>query len=39
MVDHVSPGLRDVARSGRFYDAFVLDPDGCRIEAATFAPA
>jgi extradiol dioxygenase family protein len=43
MIDHVSIGVRDVAKTKRFYDAalkplgyhaaFVVDPDGYRIEA------
>lgn len=34
MINHVSIGVRSIATSKAFYDAaFVVDPDGYRIEA------
>jgi catechol 2,3-dioxygenase-like lactoylglutathione lyase family enzyme len=34
MLDHISLGVSDLAASGAFCDAaFVLDPDGHKIEA------
>jgi catechol 2,3-dioxygenase-like lactoylglutathione lyase family enzyme len=41
MIDHISVGVSDLERSLRFLSdkysaAFVIDPDGNRIEAVTF---
>jgi catechol 2,3-dioxygenase-like lactoylglutathione lyase family enzyme len=33
MIDHVSITIGDLARAAPFYAAFLLDPDGNRIEA------
>ncbi|HEV2675242.1 MAG TPA: VOC family protein [Aliidongia sp.] len=37
-VDHGAPGER-AATMGRYYGAFVLDPDGNKLEAVTFPKA
>lgn len=33
MLSHVSLGTTDLDRAQRFHDAFVLDPDGHKLEA------
>jgi catechol 2,3-dioxygenase-like lactoylglutathione lyase family enzyme len=38
MLDHLSLDTTDRARALAFYDAFVADPDGHRIEAVRHGP-
>ncbi len=33
MIDHVSLPVADLGRAAAFYGAYVLDPDGFKIEA------
>jgi catechol 2,3-dioxygenase-like lactoylglutathione lyase family enzyme len=38
MLHHISLGVRDLQHAGLFYDAFVVDPDGHRVEAVINRP-